>query len=125
MVEEIVLSDQKRLKEEKINEWEQGINPDGSKIGVYKDAEYAIFKDNINPRAGGYVDLLLTRGTANTLFVIPTEKRRFKFKMFDRYNLIGRYTDSITGLNQQTFDKRQNDIYKYILIKDIKKILNG
>jgi len=117
-----VLSDHKRLKEEKINEWEQGIRPDGDKIGVYRDAEYAIFKDRINPRANGYVDLLLTRGTANSLFVHRAlQPREFIFGINDRYNLVSKYGKDILGLNQETFDKRQADIYRYTLIYVIKK----
>jgi len=117
-----VLSDQKRLKEEKVNEWEQGIRPNGEKIGTYRSAEYAIFKDQINPRANGYVDLLLTRQTANSLFIHrANQPREFLFGMFDRYNLVGRYGLDILGLNQETFDKRQADIYRYTLIYVIKK----
>jgi len=121
-VAEIVLSDKKRLKEEKINEWEQGIRPDGDKIGTYRDPEYAIFKDNINPRANGYVDLLLTRQTANSLFVHrANQPRAFLFGMNDRYNLVGKYGFDILGLNKETFDKRQADIYRYTFIYVLKK----
>ena len=116
------MSDQKRLKEEKINEWEQGIRPDGDKIGTYRDPEYAIFKDSINPIANGYVDLLLTRQTANSLFVHrATQPREFIFGMNDRYNLVGKYGNDILGLNQETFEKRQADIYRYTFIYVLKK----
>ena len=118
---EIVLSDNRNLKDAKVNEWEQGITPDGDKIGTYKDAEYAIFKDQINPRANGYVDLLLTRQTANTLFVQSLSDRKFLFGMKDYHNLIGRYGEQIMGLNQETFEKRQSDVYRYTLIYIIKK----
>jgi len=116
------LSDQKRLKEEKVNEWELGIRPNGEKIGTYRSAEYAIFKDQINPRANGYVDLLLTRQTANSLFVHKgNQPRAFIFGMFDRYNLVGKYGKDILGLNENTFRKRETDIYKNTLVYIIKK----
>jgi len=116
------LSDQKRLKEEKVNEWEQGIRPNGEKIGIYRSAEYAIFKDQINPRANGYVDLLLTRQTANSLFLHKANQpRAFIFGMFDRYNLVGKYGKDILGLNENTFRKRETDIYKNTLVYVIKK----
>jgi len=122
IVEKIVLSDNKNLKEEKINEWEQGLRPDNEKIGVYRDAEYAIFKDHINPRANGYVDLLLSRRTASSLFVHKgASKGGFIFGMNDTHNLIGRYGKDILGLNQNWFDKRQNDIYRIALVYSIKK----
>ncbi len=125
MVEEIVLSDQKRLKEEKIKEWEQGLIIDGVEKREYRDPEYAIFKQQINPLADGYVDLMLSHQTARSLFVIPTQKRGFLFKMNDIHNLEGRYGEGIRGFNQETFDKRQEDIYRYVLIQDIQKILNA
>ena len=122
-VQEIVLSDQEKLKEQKVNEWEQGLRPDGKKIGEYKDPEYAIFKDHINPRANGYVDLLLTRQTAKTLFVRPYASG-FIFNMNDTHNLVGRYGFDILGLNQDWFNQRQKNIYKHILQFEIGKILN-
>jgi len=121
IVSGIVISDQKRLKEIKVDEWEHGLLPDGSKIGVYKDAEYAIFKDAINPKANGYVDLLLTRKTAKSLFIKSYRNRLFGFGMNDRYNLVGKYGIDILGLSQETFDKRQSEIYRQTLVYIIKK----
>lgn len=126
-MEEIVLSDQKPLKEEKINEWEHGLRPDGNGIGTYSPTEmgydYADFKNKINPLAGfGNVDLLLTRQTARTLYVHKASKKgSFIFGMNDTHNLIGRYGIDIMGLNQDWFDKRQNDIYRLTLVYNIKK----
>jgi hypothetical protein len=125
MVQEIVLSDQKRLKEQKISEWERGLIYDGVGKREYQDAEYAIFKQQINPLADGYVDLMLSHETARSLFVIATEKRKFQFNMRDRYNLIGKYTPEILGINKEYFNKRQENIYRYVLIQDIQKILNA
>jgi hypothetical protein len=125
MVREIVLSDQKRLKEQKISEWERGLIIDGVEKREYRDPEYAIFKQQLNPLADGYVDLMLSHQTARSLFVIPTQKRAFLFKMNDIHNLEGRYGEGIKGFNQETFDKRQEDIYRYVLIQDIQKILNA
>jgi hypothetical protein len=124
-VKEIVLSDQRNLKEEKINEFEQGLRPDGSKIGTYRDAEYAIFKDAINPRANGYVDLLLTRQFAGGLFV-RTYGEGFLFDSRDSKTemLKGKYGIEIMGINQDWFNERQNNIYRLVLSQDIQKILN-
>ena len=119
------MSDQKRLKEQKISEWERGLIYDGVGKREYQDAEYAIFKQQINPLADGYVDLMLSHETARSLFVIATEKRKFQFNMRDRYNLIGKYTPEILGINKEYFNKRQENIYRYVLIQDIQKILNA
>jgi len=123
-VEKIILSDQKTLKEEKINEFSHGLRPDNSKIGVYKDAEYAIFKDHINPLANGYVDLLLTRQFSGGLFVQRFSPRTFIFNSSDSKtgNLIGKYGIDIMGINQEWFDIRQKDVYRLVLVQQIKQI---
>lgn len=122
LVSEIVLSDQKTLKEEKVYEWEKGLRPNNTLIGNYRDPEYAIFKQQLNPLANGHVDLLYTRQTARSLFVQKgTKERGFIFGMNDVHNLVGRYGLYILGLNEETFLKRQNDIYKFTLVYKIKK----
>ena len=118
-----MLSDQEKLKEQKVNEWERGLRPDNKKIGEYRDPEYKAFKQQFNPLAGGYVDLLLTRQTSKTLFVRPYAGG-FIFNMNDTHNLVGRYGFDILGLNQKWFDERQKNIYKQILSFKIGKILN-
>ena len=119
------MSDQRALKEEKINEFEQGLRPDGSKIGTYRDAEYAIFKQSINPRAGGDVDLLLSRRTANSMFVRKGQSDRgYIFGITDTHNLIGRYGQDILGIDQDWFNKRQKEIYRITLVFQIKKNYN-
>lgn len=121
LVSEIVLSDQQRLKEEKINEFELGLRPDGNIIGHYRDPEYRELKQYLNPKANGNVDLLYTYRTARSLFVRPFESG-FLFNWNDEHNLVGRYGLDILGLNQDWFNKRQKDIYRYTLIFNIKKI---
>jgi hypothetical protein len=123
LVKEIVLSDQKRLKEQKIDELEQGLIIDGVEKREYRSAEYAIFKDNINPRADGYVDLLLTRRFSNGLFVAPFYSRAFIFDSTDskRDLLVSKYSLDIMGINNDWFYKRQKDIYRLVLVQTFKK----
>lgn len=117
-----MLSDNQRLKEIKKDEWEQGIRPDKSRIGRYRNEHYKDFKQLLNPRADGFVDLILTGQTASTLFIHKaSQPREFLFGMNDRYNLIGRYGLDILGLNQETFERRQKEIYKLTLVYIIKK----
>ncbi len=120
-----MLSDQDKLKEEKINEFTKGERPNGKKIGEYRNAEYAIFKDNINPLANGYVDLLLTRQFSSKLFV-RTFGSGFMFNSTDNKtgSLIGQYGIDIMGLNQDWFNNRQRNIYKPVLDFEISRILN-
>ena len=122
MINEIVLSDNEKLKAEKINEFEQGVRPDGTRIGTYRDPEYKQIKLAQNPKADGYVDLLYTWRTARSLFVhIGSEPNGYLFGWTDNYNLVGKYGLDILGLNQEWFLKRQKDIYRYTMIFQIKK----
>lgn len=52
--------------------WRLGLRPDGSIIGHYKDPEYAIFKQQINPLASGDVDLIYNRDLVNNIDLIMT-----------------------------------------------------
>lgn len=127
MVEAIVMSDERRIKEEKLNEFEYGLRPNGSIIGNYRDEDYKIMKYFRNPNAGGQVDLILTGRWSRSLILQPRTKSKFLFyaPLDQEYDLVGRYGLDILGVNQEWFDKRQRDIYRYVLIQDIKKILNA
>lgn len=122
LVSEIVLSDQTKLKAEKINEFTKGERPDESIIGTYQDADYAFFKHAINPMANGNVDLMLSRSFVNKMFV-KNFSNGFIFDSTDSKTgaLIGKYGLDIMGLNQEWFNKRQNDIYRLTLVFTIKK----
>ena len=130
IVTTIVLSDQERLKERKVNEFTQGERPNGEKIGEYSSssigAEYAFFKNRINPLAGmGNVDLMLTRSFTNKMFVIQSGKG-YIFNSSDnkRGNLIAKYGTDIMGLNQDWFNNRQSEIYRITLLYLIKQNYN-
>lgn len=127
MVEAIIMSDERRIKEEKLNEFEYGLRPNGGIIGNYRDEEYKIMKYFRNPNAGGQVDLILTGRWSQSLKLKPYYKSAFLFDapLEQEYNLVGRYGLDILGINQDWFEQRQRDIYRYVLIQDIKKILNA
>lgn len=130
-VQEIVLSDQKTLKERKETEFTHGERPDGNKIGRYSQSDegqsYADFKYQRNPLAGfGNVDLLLTRSFFNSLFLQPYRRRAFIFNGRDEKtnDLIGKYGIDILGISQEYFEQRQKDIYRIALVYNIKKTAN-
>lgn len=127
IVQKIVLSDEQALKERKEFEFTRGLRPNNTKIGVYRDPEYAIFKDNINPLGNGYVDLMLTRSFLNKMRVQRDVKNEFIFNSSDYKQdmLLGKYGGDILKINQEWFEKRQIEIYKFRLVFDIKKILNA
>ena len=123
MTKEIVLSDNASLKDRKIDEFTKGERPDGKKIGKYKDAEYAFFKQAINPMANGYVDLMLSRSFVGKMYVRPFTKGSYLFDSTDYKtgNLVGKYGLDIMGLNQDWFEKRQKDVYTFVLVNRIRK----
>lgn len=122
MVTEIVLKDSQNLRELKESEFESGLRPKSSKIGKYASEGYAKHKNAMNPKAGlGNVDLIYTGAFVNSLFVKPFSKGYiFDSNNSKSGNLIGKYGLDIMGLNQETFNKRQNDFYRFELIKNIK-----
>ena len=123
MVSEIVLNDNQKLKELKVNEFEFGFRPDYKKIGKYASEDYAHYKNTLNPLAGsGNVDLIVTGRFVNSFFVHRTSVRNgYIFGAKDDNNLIGKYGKDILGLNQETFNKRQSDVYVQQLVYIIKK----
>lgn len=125
MMSEIILGDQK-LKQEKINEFTKGQNPDGSLIGNYRSAEYAIDKYQMNPLAGGHVDLILTRSFTNQLYVEKVRPRTYLFNSSDykTNSLIGKYGIDIMGLNQDYWNNRQEQVYLPVFRFMIKRKAN-
>jgi hypothetical protein len=121
-VDEIIISDTKTLTDEKIREFTYGEMPDGDKIGIYRDAEYAFFKKEINPLANGYVDLMLSRSFINGLHLDKTRRKTYTFNSTDwkRDILINKYGIDIMGLNYDYWINRQKDIYKIPFVQMIK-----
>lgn len=127
LVKKIVLSDEQALKERKEWEFTRGLRPNNSKIGDYRDPEYAYFKQTVNPLGNGNVDLLLTRSFFNKMKVKQDFGKEFVFDSTDskQDSLAGKYGYDILKINQEWFEKRQTEIYKFRLVFDIKKILNA
>jgi len=126
-VTELVERDANReLRKAKINEFEFGYRPSYKKIGNYRSDSYAFIKNNQNPLAGyGYVDLIRTGATVNSLFPIRSGALGYKFDSGNDLwsTLTGRYGQDIQSLNQKTFNTIQRDIYAPDLVKYIKTLL--
>ncbi len=128
---EIVTKDNTILQAKR-NRLSQGLAPNDEIIGRYRNADYAVFKQSINPRANGNVDLILTGSFSNQLFVKSLNNSRFLFDSRDEKApmLFGRsYHQGVNGkvlrgLDKQTFDDLQRKDYAYDLISYIKQITN-
>lgn len=124
-MEQIILSDEDILRKQKINELSKGERPNKDIIGEYRSSEYRMFKQSFNPLAGGTVDLILTGSFTRKMFLKPTGNG-FIFDSSDskKGSLIGKYGLDIMSINQDWFNERQKNIYKFVLLVDIRKILN-
>jgi len=107
----------------KLNEFRRGELPNGNAIGFYKSPEYSLFKRNLNPLAGGTVDLILTGSFTRGLFVDDIAPSRFLFDSHDEKTdlLIGKYGLDIMGINQQEWERLQRNVYAPQLVKFIKR----
>jgi len=124
-VEQLTLQDKNQtIKKAKINEFEFGLRPNFTKIGLYSNDAYAQKKYLLNPLAGfDQVDGILTGNTVGSLF---TQKKGDSFIFKARYqwnNLIKRYGQDLEGLNQKTFEKIQAQEQAPILAKYINEQL--
>lgn len=125
-MENIILKDQE-LKKEKKNELEKGELPDGSSIEPpYVNLGYQRFKQKMNPKAKGNVDLILKGAFSGNMFPKKKKERTFIFKSSDWKSevLQEKYGEEIMGLNQNTFDEKQKKVYAFDLIREIKRKTN-
>lgn len=123
-MEDIILTNTKPLKQAKESEFEQGLNPDGTKIGRYRSPEYAKEKNIMNPIAGfGNVDLIYSGRFVRELYPYRTSGSRYLFANRLDYgrNLIQKYGEGIEGLNNDTFFNLQKNLYAPQLVQFIKK----
>lgn len=116
----------KTLKTEKINEFESGTRPDGSRIGQYRSSVYRDFKQRINPKASGTVDLILTGQFTQGLYLTSRFQRAFIFESRDKKSedLKGKYGIDIMGINEEFFYNKQKFDYAPLLVIEIKKYAN-
>lgn len=101
--------------------WLLGDRPDGSIIGVYRSSEYAMFKQQMNPKAGGDVDLTLTESLGDKIQMIPKSKAMFQIISTDsKYSeIVEKYGDVNFNLSpdklELLFDMIGNQIINKVL----------
>lgn len=120
-VKEIVLADN-NLPDAKASEFQEGMLPDGGRIGFYQNQVYANFKRRMNPQANGTVDLMLTGAFIDSFFVKSRGNSKFTFDANDEKTgmLKDKYGNEIMGLNQETFNTIQKEVYSSQMLKFIK-----
>ena len=129
-VQEIVTNDQ-TIIEAKQNEFEHGVAPNGDVIGDYAWSWYEDMKAQMNPKAGGNVDLKLSGSFHQGLFVKGLGNRRFLFDsrdekaphLFSRTYLNGVDGSVLRGIDKETFEDLQRKEYADKLVRYIKTLI--
>jgi len=112
LVNEEVIKEETNLKQLKRQDFEEGDIYGNGKTYTYRSQNYSNFKRNINPLAGGKVDLILTGAFVDSMYLLKPKTGRYLFGATDnkRSKLVEAYSINIMGLNQNVFEKFQKDI---------------
>lgn len=123
---QIILRDRKII-DRKRDELKAGVSPDGSEIGTYRSQSYAVFKESINPFAGGSVDLILTGAYHRAIKTLSLGNSEFTLRSSDskRDDLIQKYGIDNEGINQEIWNKLQKFDYAPKLFNKIRKKIEG
>lgn len=92
--------------------WLLGDRPDGSVIGVYRGAGYSMFKYQMNPSAGGDVDLTLTGAMGDNIEIKDSGDLDFEL-----FSTVPYYEDIIEKYGDYNFnisDERQEALLSKI-----------
>jgi hypothetical protein len=85
---------------------------------------YAMYKKSINPKSQGFVDLTLTKAFTNKLYPKKVSNSSFLFDSRDSKatHLFGKYGQDLKGINKDTFNRLQKQVYAPALVMEIKRI---
>jgi hypothetical protein len=98
------------------NRWQHGKKPDGTNIGRYRSPDYQYAKINLNPQAGGNVDLILTGSLVNKILVQKVSKSVFRILSDDyKFTEIAlKYGIENFNISNEDFEDLENKIKLYI-----------
>lgn len=121
-VERIIKTDT-ALVDRKQWEFYRGLDPINNPIGAYASYDYELYKIQLNPLAGGKVDLILTGATKDALRVVALGNREFYLESTDWKwgHLVQKYGERITVINKDFFVKLQREVYAPKLIEALKR----
>lgn len=125
LVYDILIKRENELRQLKEEDFEIGdIYGTGTRI-PYKSKAYESFKASLNPKAGGAVDLLLSRDFVDDMFLVrgTPSKYRFGNSNYKASPLTKNYGKGIFGLNDKRFFDYQIKILP-IFQKSIKQYAN-
>lgn len=126
-VEEYIEANKSRLVTDIQNRLKRGDNVHdvNDVIGEYKSVAYAMFKQRMNPLAGGSVDLFLTGDLQRFLTIEKRSKNIFKiYSKDDKYKtLADKYGKEQFGLTEDQNTELMINIHTYLTEKIFEKIL--
>jgi len=122
LVNEELIKDEATLKNLKEQDFLEGdIYGDGTRQ-VYENRDYSLFKERLNPLAGGSVDLIVTGAFVDAMYLLKPRGNKYRFGNRDKKRNILKlmYGDNIFGLNQAVFAKYQKEIIAPRFIRKLK-----
>lgn len=126
-VDEYIEANKSRLVTDIQNRLKRGDNVHdvNDVIGEYKSVAYAMFKQRMNPLAGGSVDLFLTGYLQRFLTIEKRSKNIFKiYSKDDKYKMLAdKYGKEQFGLTEEQNTELMINIHTYLIEKIFEKIL--
>jgi hypothetical protein len=103
---------------------QQGENKNGGRIGEYRSAIYGDMKARMNPRAGGYVDLILTGAFTNAMY-LKMQNKGFAIDSNDRKKrkLVSKYGNDVFGLGDKGRKELVDKSYRTALMTRVRKVV--
>lgn len=123
MVGEVILTNQEIIVKQVKERWEKGESSVGGIIGRYRWEDYRMFKESMNPLAGGNVDLILTGKLSNGLAVRKYGSIYQVYSKDEKYHDIGeKYGYEEYGLTKEQMDEFYEFIYSKVMIEMLNQI---
>lgn len=126
-VEEYIEANKSRLVRDIQNRLQRGdsVHDVNDVIGEYKSVAYAMFKERMNPLAGGSVDLFLEGDLQRFLTIEKRSKNIFKiYSKDEKYKeLAKQYGKDQFGLTEEQNTELMINIHTYLIEKIFEKIL--
>ena len=126
-VDEYIEANKSRLVTDIQNRLKRGdsVHDVNDVIGEYKSVAYRMFKQRMNPLAGGSVDLFLTGDLQRFLTIEKRSKNIFKiYSKDDKYKMLaGKYGKEQFGLTEEQNTELMINIHAHLIKKIFEKIL--
>lgn len=105
--------------------WLRGLRPNGDIIGVYRDDMYQVMKSNMNPSAGGKVDLILSGDLVNRIHLVLSGMNSIQVISSDeKYDEISkRYGSDNFNLSEEEQDEIFREVAAKVIINIYKDVV--